>query len=44
MFDQVEHQNTPEEKKVLALEVLGAVGACAVIGAALVWFFGYYGT
>jgi hypothetical protein len=44
MFDQVEHQNTPEEKKVLALEVLGAVAACAVIGAALVWFFGYYGT
>lgn len=43
MFDQVEHQSTPEEKKLLALEVLGAVLACAVIGAALVWFFGYYG-
>ncbi len=44
MLDQMEHQATPEEKKVLALEVFGAVAAVAVIGGALVWFFGYYGT
>ena len=43
MLDQVEHQSTPEDKKVLAFVVLGAVVACSVIGAALVWFFGYYG-
>ena len=43
MFDQVEHRSTPEEKKVLALEIVGALVACAVIGGALVWFFGYYG-
>ncbi len=41
MFDQVEHQSTPEHKK--AYVILGAVVACSVIGAALVWFFGYYG-
>lgn len=44
MFEQVEHQSTPAEKKMLALEVVGAVTACAVIGGALIWFFGYYGT
>ena len=43
MFDQVEHRSTPEEKKVLALEIVGAVVACAGIGWALVWFFSYFG-
>ena len=44
VFEQVEHQSTPAEQKMLALEVVGAVTACAVIGGALIWFFGYYGT
>ena len=44
MFDQVEHQSTPEDKsQVRAYVVLGAVVACSVIVAALVWLFGYYG-
>ena len=43
MFDHVEHQSTREENKVLAYAILGGAVACAVIGAALVWFFGYYG-
>ncbi len=41
MFDQMEHQGTPEDKKVFAFVVLGAVVACSVIGAALASFFGF---
>jgi hypothetical protein len=43
MFEELEHKKSPEEKKTLALEVVGAVIVCAVIGAAAFWFFDYFG-
>lgn len=43
MFDALEHEKTPEEKKLLMLEVIGAVIACAVVGGAVFWFFSYFG-
>jgi hypothetical protein len=42
MFEALEHEKTPEEKKLLTLEVIGAVIACAVIGGAVFWFFSYF--
>jgi hypothetical protein len=39
----LEHKRTPEEKKLLMLEIIGAVIACAVLGAAAFWFFDYFG-
>ena len=43
MFEELEHKKTPEEKRLLALEVVGAVIACAVLGATAFWFFDYFG-
>ena len=43
VFEQLEHKKTPEEKRGLALEIVVAVIACAVIGAAAFWFFDYFG-
>ena len=43
MFEELEHKKTSEEKKGLALEIIGAVIACAVIGAVAFWFFRYFG-
>lgn len=43
MFDEVEHKKSPEEKKLLAMEILIAMAVCAVVGVVLVWFFGFYG-
>jgi hypothetical protein len=43
MFDELEHKKTFAEKKLLALEIIGAVIACAVIGAGAFWFFSYFG-
>ena len=42
MFDALEHDKTLEEKKLLTLEVIGAVIACALIGGAAFWFFSYF--
>jgi len=42
VFEELEHKKTPEEKRLLALEIIGAVIACAVIGAAAFWFFDYF--
>jgi hypothetical protein len=42
MFDVLEHEKTPEERKLLTLEVVGAVITCAVIGGAVFWFFSYF--
>lgn len=43
MFEGLEHKKTSEEKRGLALEIVGAVIVCAVIGAAVFWFFWYFG-
>jgi len=43
MFEELEHKKTAEEKKFLVFEILGAVIACAVLGAAAFWFFDYFG-
>jgi hypothetical protein len=43
VFEELEHKKTPEEKKLLVLEVVGAVILCAVLGAAAFWFFDYFG-
>jgi hypothetical protein len=42
MFEALEHEKTAEEKKFVALEVLGAVLACMVIGGVVFWFFTYF--
>jgi hypothetical protein len=42
MFEELEHEKTPEEKKLPILEIIGAVIACAVIGGAAFWFFSYF--
>jgi hypothetical protein len=42
MFDALEHERTPEERKTVTLEVLGAVIVCAAIGGAVFWFFSYF--
>jgi hypothetical protein len=43
MFEALEHDKTPEEKRLLSLEVIGAVIACALIGGAVFWFFSAFG-
>ena len=43
MFEELQHKKTAEEKKTLALEVVGAVIVCAAIGVAAFWFFDYFG-
>jgi hypothetical protein len=43
MFEALEHEKTPEEKKLLTLEVIVAVIACALIGGTVFWFFSYFG-
>jgi hypothetical protein len=43
MFEALEHEKTPEEKKLLTLEVIVAVIACALIGGAVFWFFSAFG-
>jgi len=43
MFDELEHKKTREEKKLLILEIIGAVVACALIGGLVFWFFRSYG-
>ena len=42
MFEGLEHKKTAEEKRGLALEVVGAVIVCAVIGAGVFLFFRYF--
>jgi hypothetical protein len=42
MFEGLEHKTTAEEKKTLALEVIGAVIACAILGGVAFWFFSYF--
>jgi hypothetical protein len=42
MFEGLEHEKTTEEKKLLTLEVIGAVIACALIGGTVFWFFSYF--
>jgi len=43
MFEELAHKKTPEEKKLLVFEVIGAVIACAVIGLGVFWFFDHFG-
>jgi hypothetical protein len=43
MFDELRPQTTPEDRKHMVMEALAAAVVVAVIGGALVWFFGYYG-
>jgi hypothetical protein len=43
VFEELEHKKTSEEKRGLALEIVVAVTACAVIGAAAFWFFDCFG-
>ena len=43
MFEELEHKKTPEEKRFLVLEIIGAVIACTVLGVVVVWFFSYFG-
>jgi hypothetical protein len=42
MFEGLEHDRTVEEKKLLTMEVIGAVIACMLIGGAVFWFFTYF--
>lgn len=42
MFDELKTQSTAEDKKRMVMEAVVAAVAVAVIGGALVWFFGYY--
>lgn len=42
MFEGLEHKNTAEERKSLALEIMGAVVVCAAIGGVIFWFFRYF--
>ena len=42
MFEGLEHKTTGEEKKTLALEIVGAVIACAILGGLAFWFFSYF--
>jgi len=42
MFEGLQHETTPDEKKLLTFEVIGAVIACAVIGGLVFWFFSYF--
>lgn len=42
MFEGLEHEKTAEEKKLLTLEVLAALVACALIGGIVFWFFSYF--
>jgi hypothetical protein len=43
MFEGLQHESTPEEKKLITLEVIGALIACMVIGGSVFWFFSYFG-
>jgi hypothetical protein len=43
MFEGLEHQATTEEKKLLTVEVIASIIACAVLGGAAFWFFSYFG-
>ncbi len=43
MFEGLEHKKTSEEKRGLALEVIGALIACAVNGAPAFLCFRYFG-
>lgn len=43
MFEGLEHKKTAEEKKLLTIEIVGALIGCAVIGAAALWFFSNFG-
>ena len=43
MFDELRPQTTAEDKKRMLMEAAVAAIAVAVIGVALVWFFGYWG-
>jgi hypothetical protein len=43
MFDQLRPQTTAEDRKRMVMEAAIAAIVVAVIGVALVWFFGYYG-
>lgn len=43
MFDDLRPQTTAEDKKRMAMEAAVAAIAVFVIGAVLVWFFGFYG-
>jgi hypothetical protein len=42
MFEGLEHRKTADEKKLLTLEVIGAVLACAVLAGGAFWFFSYF--
>jgi hypothetical protein len=42
MFEGLEHEKTPEERKGLFLEITLALIACLVIGAAAFWFFNHF--
>ena len=42
MFEALEHEKSPDEKKLLTLEVIGAVIACTLIGGTVFWLFSYF--
>jgi hypothetical protein len=42
MFEGLEHEKTVEEKKLLTVEVVGAVIACLALGGVVFWFFSYF--
>lgn len=43
MFDELRPQTTAEDRKRMVMEAAVAAIVVAVIGVALVWFFGYWG-